>query len=477
MPRRFTGVLSPPSLAALLALLLVTATLRSQTAAQKPHIAVPFNQVSLLTLQCTANPTSALAGEIIMIQALGTSFQKLPLQYSFSTNAGQIEQKGSVALLRTNGLAPQIVHVTCYAADNQGRRESQGIAITIMAAKVESGTIHLPASPPKQTAPPVVIAPHPVETPATATKPAYPAKPPSPTPTEAVHEPKPPSQPPTETTAPAPSPVQIQAPPKPVKAAHPSGQGAPPLVTQPTQPMDPQSAAQPSPPADQQSPTGAKPPDEYQQSESVQQWVDHLRQGKIEYQVPTRMTIQVPSTVTVVIHGYENVGATTLSQATGSGSLKQSELMKVELLAPANPGAFTIGSQNGDDVRFVPINGTATWMWTVTPNTAGNNLQLEVRASVIYPGGSDKTEQQVETYDATVAVAVQPFWSTAWDYVREHPLQVLGYLIPGGAGFTFLAGLIVWWWKQRHKGESDEAAREKATVPRSSKPPQRKRRS
>ena len=95
MPRRFTGVLSPPSLAALLALLLVTATLRSQTAAQKPHIAVPFNQVSLLTLQCTANPTSALAGEIIMIQALGTSFQKLPLQYPSARTQAKSSRRGA----------------------------------------------------------------------------------------------------------------------------------------------------------------------------------------------------------------------------------------------------------------------------------------------------------------------------------------------------------------------------------------------
>jgi len=216
----------------------------------------------------------------------------------------------------------------------------------------------------------------------------------------------------------------------------------------------------------------AKPPDEYQQSESVEQWVSHLRQGKIEYQVPTSMTVQVASTVTVVIHGYQDVGTTTLPAATGSGSLKQSERMRVELLAPENPGAFTIAAQDGDTIRFVPINGTTTWMWTVTPNSAGNNLKLEVRASVIYPGTDDKTEQQVETYDAKVAVAVQPFWSTAIHYIRDHPLQVLGYLIPGGAGFTFLAGLVVWWWKRRQKGETPDAA----TVP-STKPPQRKRRS
>jgi hypothetical protein len=105
-------------------------------------------------------------------------------------------------------------------------------------------------------------------------------------------------------------------------------------------------------------------------------------------------------------------------------------------------------------------------MWTVMPNAAGNNLKLEVRASVIYPGGSDQTEQQVQTYDATVAVAVQPFWSTAYEYVREHPLAVAGYIIPGGAGFAFLSGLAVWWWNRRQKDKTAEQATIPPTSPK-----------
>jgi len=33
------------------------------------------------------------------------------------------------------------------------------------------------------------------------------------------------------------------------------------------------------------------------------------------------------------------------------------------------------------------------------------------------------------------------------------PMAVFKYLLPGGAGFTALAALIVWWWKRRHPSE------------------------
>ncbi|HEX7159332.1 MAG TPA: hypothetical protein VF214_09975 [Edaphobacter sp.] len=443
MPRRFPSVCSMVFSTAALALSMYGLALRGQTPAPKAHIAVPLNAVSLLSIQCKANPVSVLVGETVTIGAQGTSLQGLPLQYSFTTTAGQLEQKGSAAVLHTNGLAPQVVHVVCNVADSQGHRESQGIAVTVMAAKVESETIHrLPTARPAPTATPPP--PPPVEIP--ASRPAAPA--PGPTHTESSQSPPQPAQPDT----------------KPVASSPPTTAPTKAETSPPAEREGARQTAQPGPTA-----TAATPPDEYQQSQSVEQWVDHLRQGKIEYKIPSRMTTQAASTVTVVIHGYQDVGSTTLSSATGSGALKQSERMKVELLAPENPGAFTITAQDGDSVRFVPINGTTTWMWAVTPNTAGDNLQLEVRASVIYPGGSDRTEQQVETYEAKVAVAVQPFWSTAYEYVREHPLQVAGYLIPGGAGFAFLSGLAVWWWNRRQKDKTAD----KATVPPTK--PQRRR--
>lgn len=441
--------------------------------AQTPHVAVPLNRVMLLSLTCSASQNAVVPGGTVTIQAQGTSFQGLLLQYSFAASAGQLEQKGSFAELHTKGLAPQVVHVTCSVSDTQGRRVSHEIVVTVSAVKIESGTIHLPGAhaggapppappPPKQTE---IAHPAPVTAP-----PVAPVSPPTAAPvappkhTETAH-------PAAPVTAPVAPPV---APPKAAQGTGAgTGSGAPAAQPPVEQPSPSPGATQPeSPGAAQPESPGAAQPDEYKQAETVAQWVEHLRQGMIEYKVPTSMTLQVPSTVTVVIHGYEDTNTKTLNQPTGGGTLKQSERMKVELLAPDNPGAFTIVPQGSSSVQFVPINGATTWMWSVTPNTAGNNLKIEVRASVIYPGGDDKTEQQVETYDATVAVHVQSFWTTVKDYVQEHPLQVFGYMIPGGAGFTFLAGLAVWWWKRRQKDDSDDEKVESAGRSR-----QRKRRS
>lgn len=433
----------PKQFQALCAVILLLALVRAS--AQTPHVAVPPNKVVLLSLTCSASQNAVFPGGTVTIQARGTSFQGLLLQYSFASSAGQLEQRGSYALLQTKGLAPQVVRVTCTVADTQGRRVSHEIAVTVSAAKIESGTVGLPAAHagplPSAPAKHIELAPHPAGSPAAPVIAQPPVAPP--------------------VTAP---PVSPTAPPQPVKGAAPKPvKEQPDLAAQGAGGVKGKGAGigagvpAPQPPPEQPSPSpGVTQPDEYQQAESVAQWVEHLRQGMIEYKVPTNMTLQTPATVTVVIHGYEDTNTKTLDQPTGSGALKQSERMKVELLAPDNPGAFTIVPQDSSSVKFVPINGATTWMWSVTPNAAANNLKIEVRASVIYPGGDDKTEQQVETYDATVAVHVQSFWTTVKDYVQQHPLQVFGYMIPGGAGFTFLAGVAVWWWKRRQKNGSDD---------------------
>ena len=85
--------------------------------------------------------------------------------------------------------------------------------------------------------------------------------------------------------------------------------------------------------------------------------------------------------------------------------------MKVELLAPDHPDDFTIVAQGGDAVRFVPIDGATTWMWSVIPNSPGQKQRLLVRASVIYPGGDDKTQEQLPDYSAVVEVDVPSTWT------------------------------------------------------------------
>jgi hypothetical protein len=193
----------------------------------------------------------------------------------------------------------------------------------------------------------------------------------------------------------------------------------------------------------------ASPDDGYAQAEAVAKWKQQLKVGKIEYQVPSQMLMQHAATATVVIHGFGDVGTTTLPGATGTGSLKQSERMKVELLAPDNPDDFTIVAQGGELVRFVPIDGATTWMWSVTPNSPGAKKRLVVRASVIYPGGDDKTEQQLPDYTAVVEVDVPSYWQMITESYRKDPLTWFSYVIPGGAGFTFLVGVGAWWLKRK----------------------------
>ena len=64
-------------------------------------------------------------------------------------------------------------------------------------------------------------------------------------------------------------------------------------------------------------------------------WKSQLKVGKIEYQVPGQMLMQ--------------------HAATATGTLKQSERMKVELMAVDSPDDFTIVPEGGELVRFVPI--------------------------------------------------------------------------------------------------------------------------
>ena len=160
------------------------------------------------------------------------------------------------------------------------------------------------------------------------------------------------------------------------------------------------------------------------------------------------MLMQRASVVTVVIHGYGDTATTSLPNATGSGSLTQSERMKVELLAENHPGDFTIVPQ-GDAVQFVPISSSTTWTWSVTPNTPGTKKLLMVRASVIYPGGDDKMAEQLKPYEAVVAVNVPSLWESIRESYRQDPLKWFSYVIPGGAGFTFLVGIVVWGWKKK----------------------------
>jgi len=387
-----------------------------------------------VSVTCTANPASIFTGGTVTVQAKGNSVQGLPLHYAFTTDAGQLAVTGATAKLNTAGLGPRTAHVTCTAIDSTGRSASQVVEVKVLSAP-HTEQLHIPQSGVSGA----VIKPQPVPPPPpviirggqTAAK----------TDQQQQQQPREESHPASVSPSPAPPPPS----PKPAPAPAP----APDTVS----PDEAKVAPVPVPlPAPVPETTQPAVPDEYKQSRAVADWVSHLQNGKIEYQVPSQMLMQQASTVTVVIHGFQDVNTTTLPQATGSDMLKQSERMKVGLLADGD--AFTITPQDADSIKFIPINGISTWTWKVTPNKSGAKQPLEIIVWLVYPN-ADKTEQQVQNYKTTVQVDVPSVWSTVVDQYQHDPTKFFSYMIPGGAGFTFLAGLVVWWWKRKHKDEKD----------------------
>jgi len=191
--------------------------------------------------------------------------------------------------------------------------------------------------------------------------------------------------------------------------------------------------------------------DAYALSDQVEAWKQSLRSGAIEYFVPTAMQVNVASTVSVKIHGYADTQSTSPG-ATGNGSLKVSPNMKVELLAAGNPGEFAIASQGNDAVQFVPNDGAATWMWSVTPVDAARKQKLEVRVYLEFDGN---VEQDVLDQTYLVDVDVQPIAKIIKNDYTSDPNAWFKYLLPGGAGFAAL--LSVWgWMRSRRRKVSGE---------------------
>jgi hypothetical protein len=231
---------------------------------------------------------------------------------------------------------------------------------------------------------------------------------------------------------PPPKPVQQ---PTPVMSAHPS-------QTQPAPVQNTQSSPAQS--------------GEYDQGYALETWKNGLKEGKIEYVVPPSMKAQVPAPVTVKIHGFKDAGGQPLLGATGSSTLKVSSYMKVELLAPLNPGEFIITPQGNESIQFVPIDGSATWNWVVTPDHEAKNQKLEIRVSLVYKRPDTTLQDTLDDQNYTVNVEVQKISTTLWQSFQKDPIGFIKYMAPGGAGWGALAALIAslggfTWWKKKGK--------------------------
>jgi hypothetical protein len=100
-------------------------------------------QFELPTVSCSANPTTVNPGDPSTITASAVSPQNRPVKYSFTSNAGRIEESGSTAMLSTVGAAPGTITVTCNSVDDKGQSASATTTVSVSA----------PAAPPPVSGP------------------------------------------------------------------------------------------------------------------------------------------------------------------------------------------------------------------------------------------------------------------------------------------------------------------------------------
>ena len=133
------------------------------------------------------------------------------------------------------------------------------------------------------------------------------------------------------------------------------------------------------------------------------------------------------------------------------GPVKEPELRRLP------PGTFAVASPIPQfRVQLVPIDGTATWQWKVTPKEHAKDQKLTIRALLVYPNDPNKAAVEITSYTAEVSVQVGSLWEWVKYLFWNDPAGLLKYLLPGGAGFAFVAGLVAWWWKRRHPEKKDK---------------------
>lgn len=217
---------------------------------------------------------------------------------------------------------------------------------------------------------------------------------------------------------------------------------------------------------------------EYAEGDALTAWKQGLKNGQIEYKVPPQMTASLISPVTVVIHGFADKSGPAIPQASGGGTLPVSSRMKVELLAPDNPGEFAIVPQQSDAIQFIPNDSYTTWAWNVTPNVAATQQRLEIRVSLVYnpkeasggaQGSGDQLDEVLEEKSYPVNVTVQALGTTIRQSFWKDPLAWFKYVLPGGEGWGALAALvaacggvggIVAWFRKRGKTGAETSKEE-----------------
>jgi hypothetical protein len=173
-------------------------------------------------------------------------------------------------------------------------------------------------------------------------------------------------------------------------------------------------------------------------------WFEQLDKGAIQYKVPATMYWKDSSTVTVVIQGPRAGASSELAGATGSGTTKVSDRMKVAISCPDNPDEFTISPEPGTtEIQYVPADGSATWNWSVTPAYTGKSQTMVITAWVLYPGYDDKYLRQLPVYTAKIDVHVPGLGECLKKLIEGDSDYWVHYGLPGGGGFVFVSGIVL----------------------------------
>jgi hypothetical protein len=178
--------------------------------------------------------------------------------------------------------------------------------------------------------------------------------------------------------------------------------------------------------------------------------VRRSKNGLIEYKVPQKMVAGATSQVTVKIHGDQD------SQKAPDGtkrkrSFRESQYMKVMLFAE-NSSEFEIVPQGTGSAHFVPVNGTATWTWRVTPTAAATDQNLQVR---VYLDDGTDVEQDVDDASYTLTVNKPSLLAIVKRGLFEDPDAWWKYWLPSGAFCIALVALLMGFINRRYtKGNS-----------------------
>ena len=380
-------------------------------------------------IQCSLSPGSASPGQSVEVTTRVVNGDTAGLRYSFEASAGKLTVTGSTARLDTSGVTAEEISVTCVVVDAHGRRVSNGSTVRLVKQKKTDTVIPGQRFP---TQPGAVPMTHPTEAPRGAMPPPPPPPPVMP----------PPQQPATPPPVEAKKPSQRLG----VKGLGAGGGGSGAGVGR---------GARVGLGAVKNAATPDAGNKEYAEGLAIQQWEKELKTGKIEYNLPTKMSLPDATTVSVVVHGYEDVNGQVQAGAQ-SAALKVSQRMRVTLSAEENPDEFKIERDGTDEVQLVPIDGTARWQWKVTPKEPAADQKLTIRALLVYPDDPNKADVQITSYTAEISVQVGSLWEWIKYLFWNDPVGLLKYLLPGGAGFAFVAGLVAWWWKRRHPEKKEE---------------------